>query len=44
MACTLCLNKFQEAATKAVAIANIVQQAEDVKVEVQINVPSFLPL
>ncbi len=37
-------DELEEAATKAVAIANIVQQAEDVKIDVQVNNPSFLPL
>eukprot|EP00624_Nannochloropsis_granulata_P004622 evm.model.NODE_32990_length_4499_cov_11.413870.1 len=37
-------DELGEAATKAVAIANIVKQAEDVKIDVTVNDPSFLPL
>lgn len=38
------VDELEEAATKAVAIANIVKQAEDVKIDVQVNSPSYLPL
>ncbi|EWM24301.1 succinate- ligase [Nannochloropsis gaditana] len=38
------VDELEEAATKAVAIANIVKQAEDVKIDVQVNNPTFLPL
>lgn len=37
-------DELEEAATKAVAIAKIVQAAEDVKIDVTVNNPSFLPL
>lgn len=38
------VDDLEEAATKAVAVASIVQQAEDVKIDVTVNSPSFLPL